>query len=179
MHRSGTDKGHTLKRRRPAGAAAPGAGQESVWDYPRPPRIEKATQRVRVELGGIVIADTTRAWRVLETASPPTYYIPPDDVKREYLEPSERSTFCEWKGRARYWSVRVGERVAQDAAWSYPEPEKGFETIRDYLAFYPGKMDACYVGDQRVRAQAGGFYGGWITPDIIGPFKGDAGTESW
>jgi uncharacterized protein (DUF427 family) len=154
-------------------------GQESVWDYPRPPRVEPVRQRIRVEFVGVVIADTGRAYRVIETASPPTYYLPPADIRMECLEPSAHRSVCEWKGQARYWSVRVGDRVVADAAWSYPDPLAGFEAIRDHVAFYPGKMDACYVGDQRVTPQPGGFYGGWITPDIVGPFKGDPGTTHW
>jgi uncharacterized protein (DUF427 family) len=137
------------------------------------------SKRVRVEFGGIVLADTVRALRVLETASPPAYYLPPEDVQMEYLEQTGRRTFCEWKGAARYWAVRVGERVARDAAWSYPEPKEGYEAIRDYLAFYAGKMDACFVGEDRVTPQPGRFYGGWITPELVGPFKGEPGTELW
>lgn len=172
-------KERTLKRSRPASVQVPGPGQESVWDYPRPPRLEPVSQRIRIEFAGQTIADTSRANRVCETASPPTYYLPLKDIKAEYLQPSDRTTFCEWKGAARYWSVRVGNRIAQNAAWSYPEPEKDFEPIRDYLAFYPGKMDACYIGDEKVNAQAGDFYGGWITKNIVGPFKGKPGTEGW
>jgi len=166
-------------RKRPAQIDPPGPGQESVWDYPRPPRVEPVTQRIRVELGGIVLAESVRAYRIIETASPPVYYLPPGDVRTEYLEPSPRSTFCEWKGRAKYWSVRVGDRFAEDAAWSYPEPEAGYEAIRNYIAFYAGKMDACYVGEYRARPQPGEYYGGWITPDVVGPFKGEPGTEAW
>ena len=173
------EKWRNFKRERPAKIDPPDPGQESVWDYPRPPRVEPLTRRIRVEFGGIVLADTVRAYRVIETASPPVYYLPPDDVRREYLEPSTRSTFCEWKGVAKYWSVRVGDRFAEDAAWSYPKPDTGYEAIRDYIAFYPGKMDACYVGEYRVTPQPGEYYGGWITPDIVGPFKGEPGTEKW
>jgi len=166
-------------RRRPRGAAVPGPAQESVWDYPRPPRVERAREVVRVALGGVTLAESPRAWRVLETASPPVYYIPRQDMRVEHLEPSARRTSCEWKGRAHYWSVRVGERQVREAAWSYPEPKPGFEAIRDCLAFYAGKMDACFVGDRRVIPQAGDFYGGWVTPEIVGPFKGEPGTEFW
>lgn len=164
---------------RPVEIRVPGPGQESVWDYPRPPRVEPVARRVRVEFGGIVLAETDGAFRVLETASPPVYYLPPADVGIEYLEPSPRSTICEWKGVANYRSVRVGDRFAEDAAWSYPEPNPGYEAIRDYLAFYAGKMDVCTVGGVRVTPQPGRFYGGWITPDIVGPFKGEPGTEMW
>ncbi|MGH7256453.1 MAG: DUF427 domain-containing protein [Nitrospirales bacterium] len=166
-------------RHRPDHIRLPGAGQESVWEYPRPPRVEPVTTRLRVEFSGLVVADTTRGWRVLETANPPVYYFPPEDVRLEYLQPSDHHTVCEWKGRARYWSLRVGGRSTENAAWSYPDPEAGFETIRDALAFYPGLMDACYVGPQRVTPQPGHFYGGWITGEVVGPFKGEPGTESW
>ena len=172
-------KSSNVKQRRPARIEDPGPGQESVWDYPRPPRVEPVSERIRVEFGGVVLADTVRAYRVIETASPPVYYLPPEDVQTEYLERSARSTVCEWKGTARYRSVRVGDRFARDAAWSYPEPNGAYEAIRGYLAFYAGKMDACYVGEHRVTPQPGRFYGGWITPDVVGPFKGEPGTEMW
>ena len=157
----------------------PGPGQESVWDYPRPPRLETVSQRIRVEHGGVVIADTVRAIRVLETASPPTYYLPPDDIRMDMLMPSLRRSFCEWKGAAVYYSLRVGDRVVVDAAWSYPSPERSFEPIAHFLSFYAGRVDACYVETDRARPQASAFYGGWITPNIIGPFKGEPGTEGW
>src|SRR4051812_4725678 len=155
----------------------PGPGQESVWDYPRPPRLEETTRLIRIEFGGEVVAETRRAWRVLETSHPPVYYIPPDDIRRECLEPSSRSSFCEWKGRAAYWSLVVGPRRSADAAWSYPAPTPRFVPIRDHLAFYPSRIDAAYVDGQCVQAQSGDFYGGWITPDVMGPFKGEPGTS--
>ena len=166
-------------RGRPADWPVPGPGQESVWDYPRPPRVEPVAERVRVELGGALLADSTRARRVIETASPPTYYVPAEDVLREQLEPSPHRTFCEWKGVAHYWNARSGERLVQDVAWSYPQPAAGFESLRDHLAFFPARVDACWLGDHRVTPQPGDFYGGWITPNILGPFKGDPGTEGW
>lgn len=166
-------------RGRPDRIETPGPGQRSVWDFPRPPQVEPVRERIRIEFGGAVLADTEHACRVLETASPPTYYIPPEDVRREYLEPSRSRTVCEWKGTASYWSVRVGGRFSADAAWSYEDPSPGFEAIRGYLAFYPGRVDACFVGDDRVTPQPGRFYGGWITPDFVGPFKGEPGTEGW
>jgi uncharacterized protein (DUF427 family) len=125
---------------------------------------------------------------VLETASPPTYYLPPDSVRMAYLEPSGRATMCEWKGQSRYWTlvvadrdraVRVGERVARNAAWSYPQPWPGYEEIQDCIAFYAGWMDVCTVDGHRVVPQPGEFYRGWITPEIVGPFKGEPGTEGW
>ena len=152
---------------------------ESVWDYPRPPRVEPSTRRIRVVLGGVTVADTTRAVRVLETSHPPGYYIPPEDVRREYLRPSRRHTFCEFKGQASYYDLAVGERVVRDAAWYYADPAPGFGVIRDHLAFYPGRVDACFVDEEQVVAQAGDFYGGWLTADIVGPFKGGPGTAGW
>ena len=166
-------------RNRPRNVPKPGSGEESVWDYPRPPRIEPVADRVVVEFGGRTVAETTRALRVLETASPPTVYVPPQDVARELLQPGRGASFCEWKGRASYWDVRVGERVAENAAWGYPEPTAAYRALADYLAFYPGRVDACRLGEHRVEPQAGRFYGGWITPGILGPFKGDPGTEGW
>lgn len=166
-------------RSRPEHAEKPGPGQESVWDYPRPPRVEPVSKPVRIELGGVILAGTTRALRVLETASPPVYYIPPVDVRTEFLAPSRSRTVCEWKGTAGYWSIRVGNEFVADVAWSYEHPSRGYEAIRGYLAFYPAKVDACYVGDERVTPQKGGFYGGWITPSVAGPFKGEPGTEGW
>ncbi|MEJ2603592.1 MAG: DUF427 domain-containing protein [Gammaproteobacteria bacterium] len=165
--------------RRPPGAPAPGPGQESVWDYPRPPAIVPCPRRVRVEFAGETVADTRHAVKVCETASPPTYYVPPGDVREDLLVPVGRRTLCEWKGQARYWSLRVGDRVAEAAVWAYPEAWGPFDRIAGWYAFMPAAMDACWVGDDRVRAQAGGFYGGWITPDVLGPFKGEAGTGHW
>ncbi|MBC6936414.1 MAG: DUF427 domain-containing protein [Chloroflexi bacterium] len=157
----------------------PGAGQESVWDYPRPPRVEPTTKRIRVVFNGQTVAVTTQALRVLETSHPPVYYIPPPDVMMAFFSPTNRRTFCEFKGTAAYWTITVGERRAENAAWSYPDPNPGYEAIKNYLAVYPGKMDVCYVDDERVTAQEGEFYGGWITSDIIGPFKGGPGTLGW
>ena len=147
---------------------------ESVWDYPRPPRVEPSTKRVRVVLGGAVIADTIRAHRVLETSHPPVYYVPLEDVAAGSLELSAgRGSFCEWKGRALSFDVigRDGRRVER-AAWTYRNPAPGFEVIREAVAFYPGLMDECTVDGEQVEPQAGGFYGGWITSDVVGPFKG-------
>lgn len=173
------EKWRAFPRTRPAGIVLPGPGQESVWDYPRPPRVDRVVARVRVELEGRTVADTTRALRVCETASPPVYYIPPADIEMAHMEPSVRTSFCEWKGLASYWSVRVGSREVKDAAWSYPDPDPGFEDIRDYIAFYPRRMDACWVDQDQVTPQPGFYYGGWVTPDLVGPFKGSPGSESW
>lgn len=157
----------------------PRAGQESVWDYPRPAICEPTSRRIGVIFGGETIADTMGAYRVLETSHPPGYYIPPTDINWDYLRGEARRSFCEWKGTARYWSVAAGGRVAQNAAWSYPEPSSEFLGMRDFVAFYPAMMDACYVDDERVTPQPGAFYGGWITSDVVGPFKGEPGTEFW
>jgi uncharacterized protein (DUF427 family) len=150
-----------------------------VWDYPRPPRVEPTSKRIRVIFNGVVIADTVEAQRVLETSHPPVYYIPPQDIRMEYLIAAPGSTFCEWKGHARYYTVVVGERKAERAAWRYPDPVKGYESIRDHVAFYAGAMDECTVDGERVTPQPGGFYGGWITKEIVGPFKGEPGTAGW
>ncbi|HEU5171316.1 MAG TPA: DUF427 domain-containing protein [Gemmatimonadales bacterium] len=164
---------------RPSGILVPGPGQESVWDYPRPPRVEPVAHRVRVVFNGETVAHTTRALRVCETSSPPCYYIPTDDLGPGVLEESGRTSFCEWKGEARYWSVRVGDRVARDAAWSYPDPYPEYVAIRDWVAFYPRRMESCWVGADRVEPQPGFYYGGWVTPELTGPFKGVPGSESW
>lgn len=158
----------------------PGPGQESVWDYPRPPRVEDSPKRIRVTFNGEMIADSTRTKRVLETSHPPVYYIPQEDVQMQYLQPTARSTFCEWKGAASYFDVVVGDRQVPNGAWCYPQPTaERFRGIANYIAVYPSKMDACYVDDETVQPQEGDFYGGWITEDIVGPFKGGQGTWGW
>ncbi len=157
----------------------PGPGQESVWDYPRPPRLERTDKKVKVVFGGVTIAYTTRALRVLETSHPPVYYVPPEDVRMEHLRPAEGGSFCEWKGRASYYDLLTDERAEERAAWYYPEPVPAYLEIKDHVAFYPSRMDACWVGGEKVRAQDGDFYGGWITPDVVGPFKGAPGTLGW
>lgn len=157
----------------------PGPGQESVWDYPRPPRLEPFSQPIQVIFNKQVVADTTRAVRVLETSHPPVYYIPREDIHMEYLVKAEGSSFCEWKGRAEYYSVMVGERRARRAAWSYPDPIVAFRAIKDHIAFYAGPMDSCTVNGEIVHPQPGNFYGGWITGNIVGPFKGEPGTGFW
>jgi uncharacterized protein (DUF427 family) len=152
---------------------------ERVWDYPRPPRLEAVPQRIRIVLGGETIADTSAAFRVLETTHPPSYYLPPDAFAPGALVKSARSSFCEWKGRAAYWTIRGGGKIAVDAGWSYPAPSPAFAAMRDHVAVYAAAMDACFVGDEQVTPQPGGFYGGWVTANLIGPFKGSAGTEFW
>lgn len=157
----------------------PEPGQESVWDYPRPPHMEATGRHLRVIFNGVVIAETRRALRVLETSHPPVYYIPSQDVRTDALTTTRHSTFCEFKGAARYYGVSIGGKTVENAAWYYPDPSPGYEALRDCIAFYPGKMDACYVDEEQVRAQAGDFYGGWITSEIVGPFKGESGTMGW
>lgn len=152
---------------------------ERVADYPRPPRLERDTRRVRVVLGGQTILDTDAAWRVLETTHPPTFYLPMDAFAPGALLRSKRSSFCEWKGQATYWTVQGGGRTVPDAAWGYDNPSPGFEPIRGHVALYAGPMDACTVDDERVTPQEGGFYGGWITSELVGPFKGGPGTMFW
>ncbi len=157
----------------------PSPGQESVWDYPRPPRVENSNKHIQVVFASVVIADTRRAKRVLETSHPPVYYIPPEDVRLEYLERSDGTSWCEWKGQASYYNIIVDGRQAAKAAWFYPVPQKAYAAIRNHVAFYPQQMDACYVDGEKVQPQPGGFYGGWITSDIVGPFKGGPGTMGW
>ncbi|TFB51341.1 DUF427 domain-containing protein [Cryobacterium tagatosivorans] len=160
--------------------ARPGPWQESVWDYPRPPRVEQVEARVVVRFGGQVIADTTDAVRVLETSHPPVYYLPRSAFAPGVLQPADGHTVCEYKGAASYLSVALpaGER-AEAAAWFYPSPAPGYRELVDRVAVYPGRMDECTVDGERVRPQAGGFYGGWITSRVVGPFKGEPGTLGW
>ena len=158
---------------------APSPGQESVWDYPRPPRLEPNRRRIQVVFAGQVIADTQDGYRVLETSHPPVYYLPPEDIRMEFLVPAMGTSFCEWKGSAGYYTVKVGERTAPKVAWFYASPTPEFAPIRGYVAFYPAPMDACTVDGEQVLAQPGGFYGGWITSDVVGPFKGEANTWGW
>ena len=157
----------------------PGPGQESAWDYPRPAICEPTPMKLTVVFAGRTIAESVRGFRVLETSHPPSYYLPPDDVAPGVLEQAEGRSYCEWKGFARYWSVRVGDEVAEAAAWSYPEPSPSFAAMRDYVSFYPQMMDACFVDGERVDPQQSGFYGGWATSHVVGPFKGPPGTELW
>jgi uncharacterized protein (DUF427 family) len=164
---------------RPSSIVVPGPGQESVWEYPRPPAVKPDDRLVTVIFTGGEIARSSRTIRVLETSHPPTFYIPPGDVRAEHLEPSKRTSFCEFKGQASYFNLRVDDRLSEDAAWCYPRPLPGYETIAGFFAFYAGRVDVCTVGGQLVKPQLGGFYGGWITPDVVGPFKGEPGTTAW
>jgi uncharacterized protein (DUF427 family) len=163
-------------RDRPDFAIEPRPGQESVWDYPRPPAIRRDTRLVEVRDGENVIARSRSSYRVLETASPPTFYLPPADVDLDRLVEAKGSSICEWKGLAKYWALEREPSVP--VAWAYPRPRPRFEAIRDYVSFYPGRID-CFVDGVRVAAQAGAFYGGWITAEIVGPFKGEPGTGHW
>ncbi len=157
----------------------PQPGQESVWDYPRPPRLEETAKHIQIIFNGITIADTHQAKRVLETSHPPVYYIPLEDIKQEHLVKSARSTYCEWKGHGAYYSLVVGDKRLDDVAWYYPESTPAFAAIANHVAFYPAPMDVCYVDGEKVEPQPGNFYGGWITSDIVGPFKGALGSWGW
>lgn len=153
--------------------------KESVWDYPRPPRVEDSGRRIRVEFAGIVIAETIRSKRVLETSHPPVYYIPPQDVRAEMLTQTDRRSWCEWKGVASYFDLKANKRISENACWSYLKPNPEFESILGYFAFYVSRVDACFVDSEKVAPQPGDFYGGWITSDIVGPFKGGPGSSHW
>jgi uncharacterized protein (DUF427 family) len=176
-----TDAPYRFAGRVPAGVepVVPGPGQESVRDYPRPPRVEPVAQRVRVVAGGVVIADTARAMRVLETAGAPVYYLPREDVRFDLLELSPTVTQCEWKGGASYFSINAGSRRIDDVAWSYEHPNPGYEAIAGHVAFFAAKVDEAWVGDERATPQPGGFYGGWMTRQIVGPVKGEPGSWAW
>ena len=158
---------------------SPGPGQESVWDYPRPPRVEPSHERVEVWLGEVRIAASNRSLRVLETSHPPSYYLPVDDFEPGALCATEGSSWCEFKGRAAYFDVHGADAVAPRAAWTYPTPSPGFERIAGYVAVMPGAMQRCTVDGEVVCAQEGGFYGGWITSRVAGPFKGGPGSWGW
>jgi len=153
---------------------------ENVWSYPRPPVVEACPRHVRVELDGQSLADSNRALRVLEKSHPPTIYVPADDVRLKLLVPSRvRSTWCEFKGAARYLDARIDDRRCEAVAWTYPQPSPGYEELKDHFAFYPGRVDAAWLDDEQVQAQEGDFYGGWITAELVGPFKGAPGTLGW
>lgn len=158
---------------------APGPGQESVWDYPRPPHVEPVAQRLVARFGGETIAETTRGWRVLETSHPPVHYFPPEDVRKEFVQPAPGRSFCEFKGEASYVTIVAGGRRAERAGWLYARPAPGFEAIAGAIAFYASRLDEAFVGAEKVEPQAGDFYGGWVTRNIVGPFKGGPGTAGW
>ena len=151
-----------------------------MWDYPRPPRVEPTSSRIEIVFNGLTIASTVRAFRVLETSHPPIYYLPTADIRMDHVRPSgHRPTFCEFKGLATYFTVTVDDETERDVAWSYAHPSRGYEAITDHLAFYPGRMDECTVDGEVVSPQPGGFYGGWITSNVVGPFKGGPGSNGW
>ena len=154
-------------------------GQESVWAYPRPPALRASTGPVEIVLGGRTICRTERAWQVLETSHPPTYYLPRDSFETASLRPAFGHSFCEWKGVASYLDVVGGDRVAERAGWYYPTPSSAFASLVDHVALYPGMMDDCFVDGERVEPQPGGFYGGWVTSRVAGPFKGIPGSQGW
>jgi len=170
-----------MRRHLPRGVhpEPPGPGQESVWDYPRPPRLEANTRHLLVVLGGEVVAETRGGYRVLETSHPPVYYFPPEDCAPGALVPVDGSSFCEWKGDARYYDVHGGGGVASRSAWYYPSPAAAFGRMAGHVAFYAAPMDRCEVDGEVVVPQPGGFYGGWITSLVVGPFKGVQGSRGW
>lgn len=155
------------------------AGQESVWDYPRPPKLEPVKNTLRVEFAGEVLAKTSNGFRVLETSHPPVYYIPEKDVRLDLLTPIQGATNCEWKGQAQYFDIQVGAKKSEQIAWRYLNPVAEFTPIKGHFAFYAGRVDACYVDHELVQAQPGKFYGGWITSKVVGPFKGGPGSWGW
>lgn len=157
----------------------PKPGQESVWDYPRPAILQDTDKHLKVICNGIVLAETTKGKRVLETSHPPTYYFPPEDVKLEHLIETPKQLMCEWKGRYQYYDISIGDKYIKHGAWRYFQPTPDFVSIQTYYGFIPALMDACYVNDELVTPQSGDFYGGWITLDIVGPFKGEPGTWGW
>ena len=163
---------------RPAFAAEPQAGQESVWDYSRPPRLVPDAREVIVRVGGVEVMRTTRALRLLETASPPSWYLPLADAEGPAFVPAAGSSHCEWKGVARYWTIVAGGIRLECAAWSYDAPLAPYEALRGYVALYPTDAE-CLVDGERVRPQDGGFYGGWVTNEIVGPWKGRPGSGGW
>ena len=158
----------------------PKANQESVWDYPRPPVVRLCAARVRVVHGGVTVADTTTAHKVCETSQLPAYYLPRADIAIGVLHVSERRSLCEWKGLATYWTLAApGRAPVTDVAWSYEDPTAPFASIAGHVAFCAARLDECWVGDERARPNLGDFYGGWWTPDVVGPFKGGPGSSWW
>ena len=163
---------------RPPFAVMPGTDQESVWDYPRPPTVVPDPREVVVRWGDVEVARTCRALRVLETSHPPSFYLPWDDVATSLLQPAPGTSFCEWKGPARYWTLVDGDRRMAGVAWSYPHPLRGADALAACVAFYAGALD-CRVEGAAVLPQPGGYYGGWITQELVGPFKGEPGSQNW
>ncbi len=164
-------------QKRPPFAIEPNENQESVWDYPRPPKLVKDARSVLIKLGEYVVAKTNHAYRILETASPPTVYIPFEDIDETYLQEASGNSLCEWKGNAQYWDVITPLARLEKVGWSYPDPFPEFKEIAGYLSFYPSRLE-CFIDKERVRPQPGGFYGGWITSEIVGPVKGETPEAS-
>jgi uncharacterized protein (DUF427 family) len=168
-----------LQRERPTYIVTPGPDQESVWDYPRPPATQPIATRLQVWFAGVALADTTHGLRVIETSSPPVYYIPQEDVRTDFLTPMVHTTLCEWKGLATYWNVSIRGRRQEAVGWSYDNPEPEYHRLKRHFAFYAGLVDSCLVGQAQVQPQPGDYYGGWVTANIVGPFKGAPGTQRW
>ena len=183
LRRVKAHRAHWVDSPKPADREPAGEGRESVWDYPRPPAVQDVAPRLCVVFAGETIADTLRGRRIVETAGAPVYYFPPADVRQDALRPTGRMSVCEWKGMAVYYDITVGARRAPAAAFAYPDPfddlGQGYGRIAGWLGFYAGKMDACYVGDERAAPQPGGVYAGWVTTAIAGPIKGAPGSEGW
>lgn len=157
----------------------PKAGQESVWDYPRPPALERVLQPLKIIFNGHTLAQTSKGWRVLETSHPPVYYFPVEDVDAASIEYAERTSYCEWKGQARYVHVCVDGKRADHVGWYYPDPTSNFSEMANAIAFYAAPMDAVFVGEEQATPQPGHFYGGWVTDAVVGPFKGEPGSWGW
>lgn len=170
--KQGRSQWEYVGQKRPSFAIEPKKGQESVWDYPRPPKLDQDSREIIVKYGDVIVANSTSAIRILETASPPTFYIPSSDVHFKWLQRTTQTSRCEWKGEAIYWDLIIYGQIIHQAGWSYQTPFEDYLAIAEYLSFYPGKLE-CYVDGERVRPQPGGFYGGWITDEIVGPVKGE------
>ncbi|MEM6763155.1 MAG: DUF427 domain-containing protein [Pseudomonadota bacterium] len=183
LERVKPSRAHWRHASRPARIEPVGEGEESVWDFPRPPRLEPVASRLRVEVAGVVVAETTRGYRILETAGAPVYHFPSEDVAMEHLEPTGRITVCEWKGAATYFDVVVGKTRRSEAAYTYPDPfddlGQGFAKIAGFIVFYASRVDGAFIDDIKVTPQPGGYYSGWVTPNLRGPIKGDPGSEGW
>lgn len=175
---SAQDQWHWRGQARPPFAQTPQTGQTSVWDFPRPPQLALDTREVVIHWGELEVARTRRAIKVLETSHPPSFYLPLADVAVSLLQQHAGNSFCEWKGPAKYWSLVNGADRLDGIAWTYPRPLPGADALAACIAFYPADL-SCTVDGARVRPQPGGFYGGWITPELTGPFKGDPGSSSW
>ncbi|MGF1454920.1 MAG: DUF427 domain-containing protein [Alphaproteobacteria bacterium] len=173
----------SVRTQRPGRVDVPGVGQESVWDFPRPPAVEPVSQRLRVEWQGVTVADSGGGMRIIETAGAPVYYIPPADVRTDLLRETEHVTICEWKGAAVHYDLSQGQAVVRNAAFTYPDPltdlGQGYEQVAGWYGFYPTKVDAVFVGEERARPQPGGYYAGWVTDALTGPIKGEPGSEGW